>query len=218
MEASLKSTYPILKEATLRNLLKGIPLNAIDNTHRIINIKEHLDGPYYFACILKIDKYNQFLQKYNTEDQILFRFAICNISQELISQHYKCDAVNMGDDHIVVLSQCITSTIDRNFFNTLSHIQNIIKEHFNFTVSIGIGDIVSSVENINISYESAMEYIKHRLFLGHNCITDSSVTTPNRDSINQYPYLIEKKIIEYINLNRLDKIHEATQSFLRKFV
>ena len=55
------------------------------------------------AVLLRLDNYNAFIQKNNIKDRDLLKFAIINISNEVMSESFKTEAVDMGGDSIFLI-------------------------------------------------------------------------------------------------------------------
>ena len=59
-------------------------------------------------AVLKIDNYQQFLEKQNPEELWAIRFSVINIVEELASASFTCNAVSRADDKFVLLlSRCV---------------------------------------------------------------------------------------------------------------
>lgn len=204
------SSFRVIKENYLLNLIKG-NMNELLSSDEIINKIEIETSAPYFCCILfKIDNFNRFKEKNDLNNQSLIRFAMCNIAKDLLINQSRNEYVITEEDEVVVLLQLTESVLVEKLLLILPEIQDVLKRYFKFTVTVGIGDVVYSKNDICLSYKSALEYSKYRLFYGYNYILDAKMTKKNFISVVKYPTSIEKKLIETIQL--------GNKTILRKYI
>lgn len=215
MRSSIYKSSRLIKENYLLNLLKGNLGMVIAPEDILAEIRRHLTGPVYRAFIFKIDRYQNFKECNSGEDQALLRFAICNIAQELLEKHCRNDSIITEEDEIVVLGQFQETAFQEEIHLSLVEIQEAVKNYFNFTISVGIGDAVFSLNDISLSCKSAQEYIKYRLFQGYECIVDAEKVKQLNTGISKYPSAVEKILIEALQLNDLLKIQKACEKFIK---
>lgn len=216
MKVSVNKSLKILKENCLLNLLKGNLSEIKVSDETIKNAVNQLKGPYFRVFTFKIDNFQDFKENNSHEDQILYRFVVCNIAQELLEKHCMNDTIVTEEDEIVALAQFEKSVPDENIVLTLMEIQDAIKEYFKFTVSIGIGDMVKYISNIHKSYKSSVEYIKYRLFFGYECIIDYEKIKERPSKPVTYPYAAEKNLIESLQLGNSKSILKRIDEFIKE--
>ena len=138
-----------------QKILKDLLLNSISNRavleKTLKDLNTNLDSNNLMIFVLRIDSYKNFNILYSKEDIDLFQYALINITIEVISTKYNCEAVDMETDHISVIlnigvespSQAVTSIID-----LIREIQNIILNSLHFSVSAGIGTFASNLSEL----------------------------------------------------------------------
>src|SRR5690606_9204402 len=97
---------------------------------------------------------------------------------------------------------------------TLREIQEVIKDYFKFTITIGIGTVVSSKEAISQSYLHAKDCLNYRLFFGADSIINYNNIQERSRQLSSYPAMIDKKIIESIQFNNTPAIDKQIQQFI----
>lgn len=204
------NSYRVIKENYLLNLIKG-NMNELSSSDEVINkIENEIAAPYFCCILFKIDNFNRFKEKNDLNNQSLFRFAICNIAKDLLAKQCRNEYVIAGEDEVVVLLKLTEDVINDKHLLILEEIQDVLKRYFKFTVTVAIGDIVYSKNDIYLSYKSSLEYSKYRLFYGYDRILDSKIIEKNFTSVVKYPSSIEKKLIEAIQL--------GNKAILRKYI
>lgn len=214
LKISLQTTYPLLKETYMRFLLNG-NLEDVTGTIEAFHQMEHnFKGPCFCVMVLKIDNYLTFKADNTEKDQALWRFAICNITQELIGKTCKNDSVSIDRDELALLVQLESNKIPDGILLALNEAQDCILSNFNISLTLSIGDIVLSKNDINQSYESAVEYGNYRLFYGKGCIIDYNWIKNHLICGEEYPHAIEKKLLEAIQLNNAQTIEKEIENFI----
>ncbi|QGQ95138.1 AraC family transcriptional regulator [Paenibacillus psychroresistens] len=215
VDIEIKQSLPVLKKAYLQHLLKGT-LQDLSSTHVIqSNIDAYFTSPYYTVLLAQIDNYDDFHQQHNQKKQGLFRFSICNISNELLLKHVNNETIVMDEKNIAILLFLGTPTVPAHILITLAEIQEVIRSYFNFTISFSVGDSVSLRNEIHLSFESAQEYAKYRLFYGHQSIIHQEMIPDPQNHTSLYPNLAEKKLNEALRLSHADKTEQALDQFVK---
>jgi AraC-like DNA-binding protein len=105
LEDERDNDFELIKQGVLKDIVLG---HAMENRSGLLgrlkslDIKVDLDGSFRLVLI-KIDNYKDFYQNFGAEDRSLLRFAIMNISVELLSKEYRTEAVDMGEGNILIL-------------------------------------------------------------------------------------------------------------------
>lgn len=210
VNSSIQKTSLIVKENFINNMLKE-NLSQIDLPQEIIqNIRSHFSSPFYCIIILKIDNFRNFKQDIQQKDQNLFRFAISNIAQELLLRHFQNEVATPEEDEVVILGQLKDNNLPKEIYLTLTEIQDAIKNYFKFSISIYIGNVLSSADDIAESYKGLQEYSKYHLFYGNECIIDSEKFKAHASRSALYPYDLERKLF--------DALHLCDKKLIQKFI
>lgn len=200
LHSSMQNTSGIIKENYIHNILKGNLSHANMPQAIMDKISGNFSSPYYSIFLFKIDSYFQLKQEINPADQNLFRFIVSNIAQELLLRHFMNESAALEEDELVVLGLLNNKNLPDEIYLTLTEIQDSIHNHFSFTVSIYVGNIVSSMNEIAASYRSLKEYSKYHLFCGNECIIDSEKFGSLSIRTGFYPYDTEKKLFNSLHL------------------
>ncbi|HEY5586386.1 MAG TPA: helix-turn-helix domain-containing protein [Ruminiclostridium sp.] len=214
LEASIGKAYPALKETYYDFLLKGKADELFDSINFVKGIEDNLVGPYFCIILFKIDAYEDFKQENSVQDQGLLRFAISNIAQELLEKQWKNDLITMNDDQVLLLAQLNDASEQQTVFPILHEIRDTLEYYFKFSITISLGDIVSTRKEIKISYDTALKYAQYRFFHGHGSILNFDKVKEQINKTDKYDYTYEKKLVGAIQLNNPDKLENMIQSFV----
>jgi len=211
LEASWRKAYPLLQESYLRGLLKGQgangPADANPFDWRAVGRSS------YSAIVVKIDDYRHFVAR-PYKEQDLIRFAIRNITDEMLGPYGTLRTLEVENDHLVILVQFEEPKLSELFLLTLIELQQTVRQYFHVTVSMGIGDAVETENAFNDSYRSALDFLKYRLFLGHGSAIDRQEISPFVGRKGEYPSKTEVALLEAIRLGHKKEADKEIDRFL----
>ena len=220
LENRLNMTMPVFKETYMHFLLKknvrdvnNIP-GVRDAPEMLEEIDRQLSSPFYCVVVCKLDRYKQFKDEYITRSKTILRFAVGNTIHELIGREYRNEIIIMGEDEVAILILLEDDLSGEKLILVLNEISNTVERNFSCSLSTGMGDIVLKKEEIHLSYQSAVEYLKYRLFFGYGAII-SRQTIKNRFKKNiRYPAFVEKKLIDALKLNNRKETEQEIDNFI----
>ena len=97
--------------------------------------------------------------------------------------------------------------------DTTKEIQSKINKYLKISVSAGIGDLVEGVESISESFQNALAASNYRIIFGRAVINYCDIAERNNNDLHEYPYEIEKRLIEAIKELNLRKIDTSLNEF-----
>ncbi|MBU3127748.1 response regulator [Clostridium tagluense] len=176
MEA-LKEHYarslPILKEKFLTYLITS-KASKEEIEEKCKNYNINLNGNRFAVAAINIDNKVEYKDKKNdnSNEIDLNKFATLNIVEEILSKNNRGIAF-IHNELIVLISPHLEE--DRGFiFNTvqstLEEIRQNIEKYLKFTITIGLGTIISDVSHISDSYKNAILALDYRFIMGNNRI------------------------------------------------
>lgn len=214
LESSLKNISSILRTTCVSYLLEG-KINEIYQSNELNRIvRDNFQGPNYCVLLVKIDNYGEFCEQYNYNDQALYQFAISNIANELIASYCVNDIIIGKDNQIAVIAQFSDTVISNEIHLILTEIQSIIREYFKISITIGLGSVVSSLEDIASSYQLALNVANYRFFFGHGNIIDYESIEDNINNFNDYPFSLEEQLISAITSLKDENINKMMDEYI----
>ncbi len=171
------------------------------------------------VCFLRIDNYKDFIQKYNTNDQSLYKFAIINIASEIVSHCYKNEAIDMKDDQIAMILNTNQEfdEVYPKLKELISDAQELIRRYFNLSVTVALSEKIADKSMISKFYADTLGNSMYRYVVGKSVIiTNESVRKNKENTAVGFPHLLEKKLIEDINSGDLEGIGSTIGTILKE--
>jgi YesN/AraC family two-component response regulator len=154
------------------------------------------------VCVLLIDDFVEFESKTSDAEKRLYKFAIANITKELVSKSVSCEVVSMRNDHFVLL---VGESLEPHgdHVNSLTHafqeLQQTLLQYYRFSMTVSIGEKVDRYQQVSQQYGLAMENASYRIIFGKGSIITLDLVRNNNENITfQFPADAEKKITEAI--------------------
>lgn len=215
LENEKKDAFFILKQEFLRGLLFNKEINIKEVSEAFSNFKIAIDpDENFFILLLKIDNYSKFCRDNCLKDRALLRFGIANIACELCSEHFNTEAIDLGEDVIVLMLNTLQEDFDvyaQDFISMLKNIQTNISQHMHLSLSISISTIENDITEISYLYDQVSEASLYRMFRGHGCIIHAAETVDLK--LNEYVYPVDKEKY-FIDHLMAGKISEAKAIYL----
>ncbi|CQR55751.1 helix-turn-helix domain-containing protein [Paenibacillus riograndensis] len=216
MQFVISSSSRTIRELYLHSLLQGHPLEYSVPSELIRDIDEEVSGPYFCVLVFKINELEQTKGRIEAVQRPLLRFALGNITKEMLAHIGACDYLNIGENETAAILQCAKNQTPEELKPALRNIQSFLNRYFKATVSIGVGDISYGRKNIPSSYTSAQQYVKYRMIYGKESILDAVATRPHMMTALSYPSAYEKKLIDAVQSGKPEPIREAIGQFVEQ--
>jgi len=208
-----------------QKILKDLLLNSLNNItvieKTLIDLNIHLVPKNLMIFVLRIDSYKKFNSIYSKEDIELFKYALVNISIEVISTKYSCEAIDMETDHISIVlnigdepsSQALISIIE-----LIKHIQDVIFNSLHFSISAGIGTFAKELSELHKSYKWAYEYTNYKIKYGPNSILYYDKVIMEIKENYKYPEEKEKFLFDAIKSGNIEDVDRYLTNILDEFL
>ncbi|MBP1964890.1 helix-turn-helix transcriptional regulator [Paenibacillus aceris] len=152
------------------------------------------------VCVLLIDDFAEFESKTSDGEKRMYKFAVANITKELVSKSVNCEVVPMGNDHFVLLiSDGNRSHSDdtTTLTHTLKELQQTILQYYSLSITVSIGEKVDRYQQISQQYGHVLDNSNYRMIFGKGSIITPDLVRHNNDNITfQFPIDAVKKITE----------------------
>lgn len=196
---SRKNLFP-LKQEFMRGILQGEIEYSRESLHiKLDEFKINLDENSTIRLLfLKIDCYNDFCIKQDTNDRSLLRFAIMNVVTEIFSQKHTCEAVDMGEDHIILLFNSPSKTTHKyqqEIDDLIKSIQASIFQHLSISLSAVISLPGNGIGDASELYNMVMDASHYLLFYERQSIIYADAVLNKSSQEYVYPQNKEKLLI-----------------------
>ncbi|MEK0314723.1 AraC family transcriptional regulator [Cohnella sp. 56] len=172
-------------------------------------LKTDLAWPFVLG-VVKVDDYKK-LKGTRGLDLKLLQFAVSNIVQEVVSEVLPVDAVDLREEHFVLLfdiGQPDEETYDR-IATSMRKAQTIVNDLYHITFTVALSDLVRSHGELTYSYEQTLDYLQYRMNIGANAVITPQTVQVRQDNHDaQIPPELERKLIEGIKSGRQEQVHQ----------
>lgn len=204
----IKNTY--LKEKD-RSVLKK--LLTSDNEilpRQYESLNQYFSGAFSQIVIISIDY--ESLQKEDSDGVALLKYAITNVMNELFDSsvlYMNLDLVSPNINYFINHNDASQESV----LDTLRQGQEFLQKHFQITLSIGLGLLVTELEELSVSFSSAQEALGQRFLKGNGMIQPASLLHLADASKQHYPYEADTAIMASIKSMDCDSLEEALNCF-----
>lgn len=171
------------------------------------------------TCVIKIDDYKKFSEKYNEDDMALYRFAIINITSELLSDAFKNEAIDLKSDQIVIIMN-VEGEADEAFptiKELIKQAQKFIFYYYKIKVSVAISRCSNDTKELTRLYNEALNISMYRLiFESESVLTQDMVKQNIENQEVGYKVALERKLIQEIKVGNIEKSGETVNNILKE--
>lgn len=207
MESERRRHLQIVRQDLLRNVILAREVLApIKLQERLQEVGSKLDIQQSSLLImLKIDDYTSFTEKYG-DDAKLIKYAILNICTEIAAQAYPGEAIDMGDNNLLLLLN-IGEALEGEppLYDMLESMQAAIQKHLQLSVSLVISPVSETVNGMDALYKQVIEASFHRLFRGKACIIHAEEIMRLKSKEYEFPIHKEKQLIDCIMTGKTEE-------------
>lgn len=170
LKNQLDESIPLLREKFLHNLLLGIRPDSEDLEKKLgffhLPLSAREETVAAAACM---DDYAALTEGKEERYKQFLNFSVRNIIEEIFENHHAGTCISMGDNEIAMVfgrSCCTDAAMERIF----DEIAELLAKFDGITLSTGVGNPVSGLENIDLSYNNALRALGHRFYTGKGSV------------------------------------------------
>lgn len=206
-------SLPIIRDKFLTSLITGKPeKNEVEKRISGFNLK--LDGKGFIVAAANIDAESINNNIYGEDDTELLKFAVLNISQEILARHSPGE-VFFHDDNLVIIAgfqEYERTTILNKSFSLLEEIRQNVEKYLKITITTGLGSISASLDRLNDSYKTALSALEYKLLIGSNRVIFIEDIEPQNGSNLLFDENKERHLISSIKLGSDNDVTEAVNA------
>lgn len=172
-------------------------------------LKTDLEWPFVLG-VVKVDDYKK-LKETRGLDLKLLQFAVSNIVQEVVSEVLPVDAVDLREEHFVLLFDIGKPDEDtyERIAASMRKAQTIVGDLYHITFTVALSDLVPSHGELTYAYERTLDYLQYRMNVGANAVITPDIVRERQDNHDaQIPPELERKLIEGIKSGRQEQVHQ----------
>jgi len=222
MEAFFDSVRPVIKEKLFTNILMGKKINTQEILEKINFLGIGFSMSNFIVMVIQIDNYSEFCGNCDEIQKDLYMNSLIKQIEETTIVKYKCVCVEVEEEKVAVIinfnEDASLMKIKEESTAIANDIKSKIESCFPFTVTLGIGRLYKSIDDISLSYKEAKNALNYKLYLGKNKVIDiENVELQPEDQLEElYHYYSEKEklLINKLKVaNKKDVINVINQLF-----
>lgn len=122
---------------------------------------------------LKVDEFWDISINYNNKQKYHIKHKILNILKDFIKDDNSVASSLIGTDKLIILLDCsdyAPALIDSEILKKADGIRSYIKANSDYTVTLGIGNVYNSYENLWKSYEESFQAVNSSFGIGNDTL------------------------------------------------
>ncbi|KEQ23596.1 response regulator transcription factor [Paenibacillus tyrfis] len=167
LHIQLNQSLPLLKERFLERWATTAMGDA-EIRERLHYFGLHEPLPDYVAMVVDIDDFGGSGHLPSDRDQELLRFAVYNMVQEIVGQENGIAFRTREERVVAIISGLAAMPLYELAYQLAETIRQFVEKYLNLTVSLGVGRVCGSLEQLPHAYKSALSALEYRLLLGKN--------------------------------------------------
>ncbi|MFC3788902.1 helix-turn-helix domain-containing protein [Paenibacillus sp. GCM10012307] len=208
----------IMKLYFLRKLLVdslGMSASEADDAFKQLGVSFSGERPF-LLCVLRIDDYKTFMRRGLAERELL-RFAIANVTAEVLSNSFTALTVDMKDDSFTVLLNLSEAEgAEERAALLLAEVQNYIHSHYKLSFTAAIGGPAFDYTAIASAYGQAFANSSYRYVYGPmSVITPSVIAEQTAGADLDQTLEIESRFVEIFKKGDSVKTEEKLRELFR---
>jgi|GEM_PF-2160686 len=205
--------YILKRTAILRELLTNENRNTseFEETFKKYRLNLNPQG-IFMLCNLQPDNYKLFTQELSSDDQKLFRFAVCNVAGELVSKYFSNECFEFDDGNIALIMEttnCENSDIRKNAVEVIGELQAWCQANLSISLSSALYTDPVGLADLAEGYRFVLQLSKYRLVYGCKCLLLPEVIYRLKSNAFEHPGALEQRLDEALNNGRLAESVEA---------
>ncbi|WP_246358550.1 response regulator [Paenibacillus phytorum] len=167
LKMQLHQSLPLLRERFLEQLINGT-LRDLKIQERFEYFSLPLISPPYLVVAIDIDDLDEIKKERWQNDPELFRYAAFNIVQEVMEGKDVIVFRTREERIIVIFSGEAEEGLNETAINLSEVIRFCIEKYLKFTVTVGVGKLCSTLNELPFSYKGAISALDYRFLHGKN--------------------------------------------------
>lgn len=178
---------------------------------RLDQLHIKLDKTPFLVMVAELDGYEQLSKNVPVSEIELIRFTVHNILEETIWKFTKGFVFRDYRMNQLICIMNVTPELDVN--ETAEQCRAHVERYSRYTVSIGIGSQVESVEDLPVSYQKALTALSYNFYTGGNSVFSISNVSNDESIMTHFTEEREKELVYALLSGNIDKGMEVLEQF-----
>jgi len=207
LDSSMREHRNVIKAEYLKQwILQGKLVSPVERyLHEHSGLFQH-EGLY--IAVIRINESSQFNQRYNFASRKLLKFAIGNITEEVVNQYWPAETVDLGSDHIVVFLSGNAIVMDP-LIEVLEAAKTQIKQWTQIQVTVAVSGQKLFTDDLRTIYQRIHELTMLKFISGEDKVF---IERDLEDYMQRAQPLDDQLLDELIKQVRLGRPEEVTKT------
>lgn len=201
LEETYRHHYPTLVDRFLLELLNQKIAKPSEIRKKIHYLQLPLTLPYFMVLLIELDDYSQLQEKYSPGEMELLKFAVGNITEEIVGESYRCLCGTVNENQNVVLvnlDDTPGASAMTDIVKLANQLREAVRSYLKMSVTISIGTIYGDIASAYLSYKEAADVMRNKLIAGNNQVLVYEDIHRNRSANYYYPIQTERAILNLL--------------------
>jgi len=209
------NAYVAKKKETVRMLLNGEFSTYDECLGSIRSCEIKMIYPFFQVIAFQFEGLEDFNENSTAQEMTLLRFTVSNIVNEIIGSEFQIigEEENKDVSYFLINVPTEDNLIQDKLYKLAVQIQDTIKNHMWFSVSVYIGQLVNSLMDIWESKRQAMVAGKYRLIYGAGSIIKYTDIAERERTVYEYSYTSEVRVLDAIRQKNFKKCDLELDNF-----
>lgn len=200
-----KNNLTILRNSLLNKILSQE--KNLDNDHLKKKFKSygiHLNSTIFKVAVIDIDKTIE--SSNEIEENLLWKQNVSNILKEIVDTEGNHFTLTDFEGRIISIIEFGSDSEAKNFeLDDYMKLKDLVTEHLNFSITIGIGNVHEGFYGLRKSYIEAINALNSMYYLGKNKIIKYDDIPHDNKKFGFYSTEINETLLKHLRSNDLDK-------------
>jgi two-component system response regulator YesN len=208
MQVKLAQSMPLLREKFLLSLIRdGVADPArIQDRVDFLGLELPLEAEYW-AIAIRMDNIAEIMETRSERDRQLLSYSVLNIVQELIDRDFGGYVFeNRAGEYVGILRLGAEEDRESLLFTLAEEVRDSLYNYLKISVTIGVGERISSLAALPRSYAQAKEASDQRWYLGKNRIISMDNLELGDEILYRFDPTQDERMISSLKAADADKV------------
>lgn len=161
----------------LSNLIVGKELPFLVSKECVRKLRSQIEAPYYAVLLIRFQPKTEIAPEKRGEEYRILRYTMCNLSDEIFGEPFKCKTAEMGEDTVAVLLMLQEERVSEEYQISFNQLKIFVDKEVGIRIAGSLGPIVSAQQEIGFSYTKAAQYLDLNRIANHGELVDFNNAT-----------------------------------------
>lgn len=209
-----KSRYSLV-QSTLNDLITDhhlVPPEQIQQDLKYLGLT-YLETSKLCISVFKIDNYRSVLSKHSSDEMWALRFSIVNITEELGSGYFTCNAFSHDDDKFILLTACPADQNLIEFENKLLELYHSVQEniykYLHFTITVAYSPVFQGIHQLPVYYRRSADALHLMMRYGYGSIIDPYQKDEIQPEVFHFSLRLFTQLCDHLGSGQFDSAWEV---------